>query len=726
MDSLTHKPIEAVEIISKDNNIGTVSDENGYYEITLPAGEYHFIIQITGYQSISDSIIVRQGRSIDKNYSLTPATYPAKPVIITGKRMTEGLFNFTITKEMLQIMPVLAEADPLRAIHAAPGITAASDYSTALFVRGSSADQTMITFDDVTVYNPYHLGGIFSMFNPDGVEEVEFQPGIYSAEYGGRLAGRLNIVPTTGKSDNYNIRASVGTLSSRIALNGSLGRGSLFFAGRRTYIDVIEQFFTGELGGYHFYDFQGGITYPLTPKHLISIQGFFSKDALNDVLEPNEKNLDNLKQPGWGNRILTMGWKHQFNDHSMLSTRAAFSDAFVKSNTLHINVNNLIRDVSLKTKLVLIRGNHHFQTGIEAAHLSYTYNWNIRDARNLSDIVNPPQKVFFDHAPAYYQYHQTGWQGNVFFQDDFKLSPKLSLLAGLRSDWHDLSNNVNFQPRFWMSYKFNENIRGDITYARNVQHTYTLKEIQNEDLFAPFSVYFPILAPEQPLENHYFASGVGISLADKTDLKFEFYYKRLRNIPGYNNLKREIMLQEGRAAGLDFLLHKTVNRFFVAAGYSLGFSQLKDDGKWHFASYDRRHHIKILGGLRLSKGWQIGFYWTYLSGLPYTPIAGKFVGAGSNLHNGGGWYIDRPRDIQSSGWGKIPGEKNSLRYPAYHRLDIGISKEWRHFSLKFQVFNIYNRSNPLFYGWNLEYAPPAKDNKDNFPVIPALEISAHF
>lgn len=730
-DKITNNPVKGAEIIIVDTQFGTSSDKRGFYHLIIPKGQYLLRVCSIGYKKISKKISVVEGDSIKYDFYLQSIVYQSDTVLVTEKRVKEGIFDLTLSSSVIQSIPALAEDDVFRAIQTVPGVTTISDYSSQLFVRGSPSDQTLITFDDVTVYNPYHLGGLFSMFNAEGIEKIEFNPGIYSASYGGHLAGRLNIVPKTGNEKYYRLKANIGITSSKIAVGVPVKYGTFFLAGRRTYFDVLEKLFINDDPiGYYFFDIQSGYSFQITPKHQFSIQSFYSKDALTNILEDDELGINNLKQPYWGNRILSLRWHWNPDENLFLKTHLSLSKAFVKAKTIHVKADNNIRDVSLKQDILVVKEKHQFQAGFEVAQLKYFYQWMINDATNLLNIINSPEKIFFDGAPTDYEYQKNGWQGSLYIEDNYKLTVRASFRAGLRTTRHSLSSTTCLEPRFNFKYSLTDKITWSGTYAHHTQFLYTLKEINNEDIFAPFSVYFPVTEGQKPLKDIYLATGMEMQLPYQSQLKMEFYYKRMKNIPAYNESKRFTNLNKGQAGGIDLLIQRDIKKFSLFANYSLNFSKVINSEKTYFAGHHRTHNIKMMGSYKFSHGWSINLYWTFLSGLPYTPIVGKFIGAGSDTDDNVSWYIENPIGFQFGKWGLIQGEKNSLRYPDYHRLDIGISKDWQFrqliISFRLQILNLYNKNNPLYYDWNLEYEQPKKENGKNLPILPTFEISVQF
>ena len=175
-----------------------------------------------------------------------------------------GITVQEIEAAALKSLPVIAESDPLRAIEVLPGVTTVSDFSAAFNVRGGSADQNLILLDEVPIFNPFHLGGIFSVFNADMVDRVELQSGGFGAEYGGRVSSVLTIASDPGDGD-FGVDAGVSILATRVAVNGALPRGAAEKLGftttrwrasaRRSYLDVLFKPWVDF--PYHLSDYQG-------------------------------------------------------------------------------------------------------------------------------------------------------------------------------------------------------------------------------------------------------------------------------------------------------------------------------------------------------------------------------------------------------------------------------------------------------------------------------------
>ena len=163
----------------------------------------------------------------------------------------------------LRNIPQVAEADLFRSLQSLPGVLTQNDFSTGLVIRGGNTDQNLILLDGITVYNPSHVGGVFSHFILDAIKEVDLQKGAYNAEYGGRLSAVLKVTSREGNSKKINSSISMSALSGQAVLEGPINNGAWIIAGRRTYFDQIFKG-TDFYFPYFFYDLQGHIYQDIT------------------------------------------------------------------------------------------------------------------------------------------------------------------------------------------------------------------------------------------------------------------------------------------------------------------------------------------------------------------------------------------------------------------------------------------------------------------------------
>jgi hypothetical protein len=179
-------------------------NSEGYYSVPdIPAGTYRISAQAIGYRASSDTVDVVEGTAQRHDVRLegTPVELEQIEVIADPEKEEEALQPGFVALEArrLQRLPAVGEADLVRSLQLLPGVQAASDISSGLYIRGGGPDQTLILLDQIPLYNPTHAFGFFSTFNPDAIKDVNLYKGAYPAKYGGRLGSVLEVTNREGK-----------------------------------------------------------------------------------------------------------------------------------------------------------------------------------------------------------------------------------------------------------------------------------------------------------------------------------------------------------------------------------------------------------------------------------------------------------------------------------------------------------------------------------------------
>ncbi len=199
---------------------GTATNNSGYYTIAnIEPGRFTLVASYIGYERFKKELAFAPGQELRLDIELRPSVIETEEVIIESEMLLEeerpvGVLN--VQPRLVRELPAVLEADLFRSIQLLPGIKAASDFSTGLYIRGGSPDQTLTLIDQTTVYNPSHFFGFFSTFNPDAIKDVRIYKGGYPAEYGGRLGSVIDIYNRDGNRKEFQGRISMGLLASRI------------------------------------------------------------------------------------------------------------------------------------------------------------------------------------------------------------------------------------------------------------------------------------------------------------------------------------------------------------------------------------------------------------------------------------------------------------------------------------------------------------------------------
>ncbi|HVY75828.1 MAG TPA: carboxypeptidase-like regulatory domain-containing protein, partial [Puia sp.] len=194
-DAKTGEPIAGATIRSDTPPVVINTDQFGYYTITLPRGRHQINISSFGMKDTRRQILLLGDGKL--NIELVEYVASLKAVIVSAEKTSNtrsvqmGVNKLSI-QTIKQVPVVFGETDIIKVVMALPGVTSVGEASNGFNVRGGAADQNLILFNDATIYNPSHLFGFFSAFDPDAVKGVELYKSAIPEKYGGRLSSVLD------------------------------------------------------------------------------------------------------------------------------------------------------------------------------------------------------------------------------------------------------------------------------------------------------------------------------------------------------------------------------------------------------------------------------------------------------------------------------------------------------------------------------------------------------
>jgi hypothetical protein len=234
------------------------------------AGEYTLRIAALGYTERDEAVALDDGATVELDLTVDRSALELQGIsveaIASRERARFAEIAGATVRELdladARAVPGFVETDPIRAVEVLPGVVSTSDFSASFHVRGGSHDQNLILLDGVPIFSPFHLGGLFSVFNVDMLDRVELQSGGFAAEHGGRVSSVLEIESDAGDG-SFSVDGGVSLLASRVAVGGlapnslasALGQSSVRYrvSARRSYFDVLAKpFFEFP---YHLTDF---------------------------------------------------------------------------------------------------------------------------------------------------------------------------------------------------------------------------------------------------------------------------------------------------------------------------------------------------------------------------------------------------------------------------------------------------------------------------------------
>lgn len=684
-DSTSGEALIGANVFIRESGQGMATDNNGYYVLSnISIDEPKLIVSYVGYEKYELKLDFSKNGSQNINVSLKPESIELMQVDVTAEEI-ERLNKIepsrvNLSPRILKSQPSLAEPDIFRTIQSLPGVLTTSEFSTGLVIRGGNTDQNLILLDGITVYNPSHLGGLFSNFIVDAVKDAELIKGGYNAEYGGRLSAVLDIRSREGNRNKIEGSSSISLLTAQSTIEGPIPGGAFLVAGRRTYFDKVLPYVTDNFDlPYYFYDLQGHVFTDLNEKDRISLS--FYKGV--DDLQFNDLDLDS----DWGNQTISLAYRRVFNEKiigNFLAANSQFYTRFGLGGEAGINEYNPLSDQTISGDLAYFHSqDFNVFFGAQAKSLDIKYN-----SKFNNEILFDSQTKPFETA--------------IYSKIKWKPSRKFIIEPGLRLiTFSSHSNGV--YPDFRLSSKYIIDESRFINFAVGNYHQF-ISTFQDDFSAQILDSWFAVDENGEPSRatqavlgyEHFFGRGLKIQI--------EGYYKYITDMLTYEesrattdgNVNSESLLDlltpaDGYAYGAELFIQKSSGKLSGWAGYSWSVSRKLMNGKEYFTNWDRSHVLNFLANYQASPKWEYNVKFTLQTGQAFTPINGYFL---QNL----------PGDPQQN-YRTIPATRNGGRYPSYHRLDLGAVRHFdvkgRKFDLFMQVINAYNRENVFTYTYPL-------------------------
>ena len=649
-----------------------------------------------------------------------PVTLP--PVRAEASRLDRQHFTsgvdpnrLTIAGAQLRASPVFVEPDVLRSVQTMPGVQARSDYAAGFNVRGGEADQTMVMMDGYPIYNPYHLGGVFSTFIEPAVGQVELYRGNLPVRYGGRLSGVLDVQSAEPTSSKLGGSAELSLVSTSATVGKALddSSGSWMVAARRTYADVLLNLLQPGAFPYHFQDGQGHVA-----KTFAGVQLSATAYAGLDAAEPSSGSSTRAR---WGNALLGVTARRSFalgSDTVLLEQRASFSqfDTRVDVRTLAFSAADHVADVRLSGIIGYRRPRATTTLGYDASFAQLSY------------ASNSPLNPFTDFLP-FDAFNQRSVTLGVFGDELWRPTSRLLISAGARLDAVSAGAGGAFSPRLALKYFVGSNTAITAAAGRASQWMHSLGREEEPIQPLQFWVASDSLRPISSVTDA--SAGIEHWLSERTLIHVESFHKLYRRLlmPNvYNDPSApgdEFSLADGTSYGVDLLLRRFDGdnvSGWVAYTYAMN-ARRRADGSGFYPSQDRRHNLNVVATWRTNR-YILSARANIASGFPATPVLGEFV-------------RDRydpltqrwSPDVSGSDRQSILGDFNSERLPVYRRIDLSATRPTsiRGVSVLpyLSVVNVLNSHNPAAYVYDYT-VKSSRMSIPNLPFAPTIGVSVVF
>jgi len=632
-------------------------------------------------------------------------------------------------KELTASPQLFGERDIMRSIQLLPGVKAESDASSGFQVRGGTAAQNLILYDQAPIYNASHLGGLFSAFNDDALAGATLYKGMLPAQYGDASSAVLDITGRTGNRQEWHGGANIGLLAAKGIIEGPIvkNKASLLLTARRSYMDMFLKMSDKYRGNtLYFYDINAKVGWTIDPKNQLFLSFFTGRDRTA---------IKEMADVRWQNLSASLKWLHYFSDDTYTQSTVYYSGYDTENGVdlleLALWMSGHIRHTGFRQDLHLTTGNYQMDAGLQTALL------NVKSAE-------------WQRVTLHEKEQRRAWESAAWVNMTFPLTQAVNVSAGLRMslfsplggslyydiaqdgtiDWYyNYGNNqivktyLTLEPRLSLNWQLTEQTALKLGYTRTSQNIHALRNQSTSTPFDRYTMSSNIVKPETA--DQICAGFYLMTPSQMYDFSAEAYYRTISNTYDYRDgktfgseieIERLILPGKGKGYGVELSAHKNGGRLTGWASYTLSWSKTKiegvNQGRWYDAGNDRRHDINIVAMYRLNSNWSLSAAWIFNSGQAFTAPSAKYQMADNWIY----YYTER----------------NGYRAPDYHHLDVSAvwSKQLRRCrtELVFSIYNLYNHYNP--YLINFEDKSDGTGTRavqySLFGIVPSVSFNIRF
>lgn len=746
--------------------IGTLSNNYGFFSITLPEGKHILCFSFIGFGQKRENIV------LDKNKTLKvylKEDYSLDEVLVIGDLNspihTTQTGKVSLTARELQTeYSLLSSPDVIKTLQNLSGVASGTELVSGLYVHGGNHDENLFLLDGTPLYQINHLGGLFSSFNTDIVKNIEFYKSGFPARYGGRLSSVIDVRTNDGDMKEYHGSFTLGLLDGRIQFEGPIikNRTSFNIAMRRSWLDVFSApvfFFRNKFkkdarftGRYAFHDINAKITHTFSDRSKAYVSFYSGNDILKvdnkqDMHEYSTGSDEELYRTKfnlqWGNLTTAINWSYQFTPKLFANFTGVYArnrslydykeeDKYLNSGQVtevsHIERRNhsTIDDIGYRMEFDYKPGTRqHIRLG--SNYLYHTFRPQSQAVRDFSG--NEAQKDTIQHSSSFYY---RGHELTVYAEDDITLGKKWRTNIGVHYTLFKISDKTyhSVEPRASVRYLWNEHTALKLSYTEMSQFMHLLSSTY---LNLPTDYWVPTTKEIRPMRSRQYAAGVYMRLPHHMHLSVEGFYKTMdhtieydggnRLAPSAENWEMTVKEGKGKAYGAEFELSYRMVKTSVDFAYTLSWSKRKFSEiyqGWYADKFDNRHKLNIAVRHKFTGRIEAYAAWTFHSGNKMT-VPSQYVNApeipGIKEKEPGQWIYEKP---------------NNVTLPSYHRLDVGANfrkttKRGYERIWNISIYNAYCRMNALYA--NVEKLPDGSFRGKAtgvFPIIPSFSYTLKF
>jgi hypothetical protein len=743
-------------------NYGVTTDVNGFYSLTkIPAGTYTLVVQLTGYSPYSLQVTVKAGEIQQQNPVMRALVLKEAVISATKQDQQEnpGVGKQSMTsKDIGRVVAVGGVADFAQSVQVIPGVVSTGDQGGQLYIRGGTPVQNKVLLDGMIIYNPFHSIGLFSVFDTDVIKNADVYTGGFNADYGGRVSSVMDITTRDGNRKNVSGKITVSPFGAKLMLEGPIRKmtpdsvanqhGSInyVFSAKNSYLRQSSKLLYSYVDKnglpFNFSDYYGKISFNSINGSKLNVFGFL----FNDTVSRYKGSADlGWKSIGFGSNFQVVPG----NSTTLIKGNFAYSKYDIGMREDFFSPRHSSCDgFNMGLNFTYFQRKNVVNYGLEVLGYKTNFNFENEVHRTIEQVDATTEFAF---------YLKYKWiSGNLAHGKDSLANHTLVLEPGFRVQYYASLNNISPEPRLGFKYNFNNHLRlkgafgmysqnlisatsdrdvvnlfyGFLSGSENHPSTFTgpdgkvydiTTDLQKANHYILGMEWDPIDSTEKFGNIEFTLEGYLKDFTQLTNLnRDKLYDDNQANATKPDNLKKDFIIETGKAYGVDFLCKYTYKDFYFWGVYSLGYVTRWDGTQTYRPNFDRRHNVNIVMAYNFGKykDWEVDLHWNFGTGFPFTPTQGFF----ENLTFSN---ITSNYTTQNGSLGILYGSLNSHQLPTYHRLDATIKKTWKFsdtnvLEVAFSLTNAYNRQN-VFYFDRVTYK-----RVDQLPIMPSLSANWTF
>ncbi len=649
------------------------------------------------------------------------------------------------SKQLTSGIAVFGTPDVIKKLQLLPGVAAGNELMSGLYVHGGDGNDNLFLLDGVPLYNISHFGGLFSSFNTDIIDNLDFYKSGFPARYGGRMSSVVDVETREGNMQEYHGSASLGLIDGRVQVEGPIVKGKTSFnvGLRRTWMDVVtipaiayanrrngEDQTVG--GGYAMWDINARVTHRFSPGNVLNACFYTGADDLRASME--RKDASNMKLGvKWGSLTGSVSHFYEFSKklkaktalyYTQSTSDTGYNFAFLNEKegtvtraTMDDNDVASVREVGLTSNWDWYPNQYnHVRYGLSAQ-----YHWyhSGRAFSSASEENGVPSQQSSDNVSQAYR----AFEPAIYMEDELFLRYNLTLNAGLRFALFATPGKTypSLEPRVAFKWLINNAISAKLSYTRMSQFAHLVAAVYMD---LPSNSWMPSTANAKPMVSDQVAGGI-YSTWGPFKFNLEGWYKTMNNVLVYNGSNTfvppitewEKSFTEGRGRSYGMEVEATYSKgpLTLTAYYTLSWSQRYFDAiypGWYPDRNDNRHKVNLVASWHFAKRWEAFANWNYHSGNRIT-FPSHYIEVDGKKR----YLYDAPYNMQ---------------LPDYHRLDVGVDfttvfRNGHSLKVNLSVYNTYNHLNA-----SLAFLRTDKDGKFSgmayglIPIIPTFTVTYKF